>query len=148
MDPRRLFDLFYLTLAIYREARGESASCRIAVGYSIMNRVERPKWWGHTVEEVVTKKWQYSSVTDPHDPQLTKVWPLSTSVLAVECLRIAEQVYDKTVPNPVKGADSYHDSSIAPPDWTKDARKVAVIGRITFYDVDHDYQQPLEGVRV
>ena len=132
-------ELFYLALALWREARGESVEGRIAVACSIRNRVERPSWWGTTFDQVVTKKWQYSSLTDPHDPQLAK-WPLISDLTWIECLKISKAVLDNETVNPVPGADSYHDVSIAPPAWTKTARKCGQIGKLLFYDVDLDFQ--------
>src|SRR3990172_10413739 len=73
---------FYLALAIWREARGEPQLGRTAVGYSILNRVARPSWWGRTVDEVITKKWQYSSLTDPRDKQLPR-WDQSGTNTAI-----------------------------------------------------------------
>lgn len=130
---------FYLALTIWREARGEARPGRVAVGHSILNRVSRPKWWGTTVPEVVTKKWQYSSLTDPHDPQLA-TWPLPSDPSWVECWIIAGGILDGSIANPVPGADSYHDVSIEAPKWVASARHVATIGRLLFYDVDHDYE--------
>ena len=142
MTVRELTDTFYLAFTVWREARGESLAARIGVAYSILNRVDRPKWWGSTISEVVTKRWQYSSLTDPKDPQLARAWPLPTDRTWQECIDIATQTQVAALKNPVPGADSYHDTSIAPPYWTKDARRVGQIGRIVFYDVDHDYQVP------
>ena len=136
---------FYLALAIWREARGEPQLGRTAVGYSILNRVARPSWWGRTVDEVITKKWQYSSLTDPRDKQLTR-WPLLSDISWQECLGVAMQllfpgVAAAPVDNPVPGADSYYDVSITAPKWTVTARKCGQVGRIIFYDVDHDYEK-------
>lgn len=132
-------NLFYLALTVYREARGEIMAARIGVACTVMNRVEHAKWWGRSIDEVVTKKWQYSSLTDPRDPQLVK-WPLLSDTAWQECLHVASEVMNGTLGNPVPGADSYYDDSITAPAWTKDARFVKKIGRLNFYDVDHDYE--------
>ncbi len=132
-------DRTFLALALYREARGESHECKIAVACSIMNRVGRPSWWGKDVMSVLFKKWQYSSLTASKDPQLT-TWPQSNDPVWQECLTIADQIFHGELTDPVPGADSYYDISIPPPNWTKTARFVAQIGRIKFYDVDHDYE--------
>lgn len=136
---RKLTDLFYLALVVYREARGEPDEAKLAVAWSVLNRVAKPSWWGSSVESVVTKKWQYSSMTDPHDPQLARAWPVSVDPMWGRCLTIASDAMDGTSTDPLPGADSYHDTSISPPSWTTGARKCGQIGRLVFYDVDHDH---------
>ncbi len=145
MDPTLKFaqDVTFMALVIWREARGEPHAGKVAVGYTIMNRVLRPSWWGHTVLEVVTKKWQYSSMTDPNDHQLT-LWPLESDPRWVECMDVARGVYDKTLPNPAPCADSYFADYIAPPRWADRKKFVAKIGRHNFFDIDADYEK--EGV--
>lgn len=137
LDPRAACDLVFLALAVWREARGESFVAQTAVAHSIMNRVHRPSWWGRSVTEVVTKRLQYSSLTDPHDPQLT-TWPKGTEQSWADALRIAAGVMDGTIKNPVPGADSYHDTSIPAPVWAGPSCFVAQIGKLRFFNVDHD----------
>jgi Cell wall hydrolyses involved in spore germination len=130
--------LIFLALTIWREARGESYLCKLAVAYSILNRVKRPSWWGTNIMEVLFKKWQYSSLTDPKDKQLT-TWPRPDSVWW-ECVNAAQDAMNEEIENPVEGADSYFDVSISNPYWTTAARFVTQIDRIKFYDTDHDYE--------
>ena len=128
-----------LAITLWREARGESKECIAGVAYCILNRVERPSWWGKTVYGVVTKKWQFSSMTDPRDKQLA-LYPDENDPYWEKCLMVADGVLSGAISNPVPGADSYHDISIHSTKWTKDARFVEQIGRIKFFDVDHDYE--------
>jgi spore germination cell wall hydrolase CwlJ-like protein len=132
-------ELAFMALTVWRESRGECREAQIAVAHSILNRVQHPKWWGDDVLSVVTRKWQYSSLTDPHDKQLT-TWPEEDNPSWDLALEIAYGVLSGNIANPAPGADSYHDISIRPPDWTKSARFVRQIGRMRFYDVDHDYE--------
>lgn len=141
---RRDSDRFMLALVLWRESRGEPVDVRIAVGHSILNRVAKPSWWGRTVLAVLRKKWQYSSMTDPHDAQLT-TWPEDTDGSWYECLQVALELLGPTPPkNSVPGADSYYDISLdkigKAPNWIAAARFCGQIGRIKFYDVDHDYE--------
>lgn len=138
---RGLTDTFYLAFVVWREARGESRQAQEAVAWSVLNRVTRPGWWGSNVSEVVTKKWQYSSLTDTKDPQLTR-WPLATDGVWIAAVDVARAVLAGAVTNPVPGADSYYDTSIAPPAWTRTARPCGRIGRLVFWDVDHDVEAP------
>jgi Cell Wall Hydrolase len=52
---------FMLALAIYREARGEDLTGKVAVGCVIRNRVQHPGWYGRNWFAVITKPYQFSS---------------------------------------------------------------------------------------
>ena len=130
--------VIFLALIIWREARGESTVGKIAVAHSVMNRVKNPKWWGSSVMEVIFKNFQYSSVTDPKDKQLT-TWP-PKNVLWNECKNIAMGVICGEIENPVLGADSYHDISIKSPYWAEPGMFVRQVGRLKLYNVDRDYE--------
>ena len=54
-------DTFMLALAIYREARGEDLTGKIAAGCVIRNRVQHPSWYGGNWFDVITKPYQFSS---------------------------------------------------------------------------------------
>jgi N-acetylmuramoyl-L-alanine amidase len=146
MDPRAASDLTFLALTIWREARAEPLDGKIAVGFSILNRVERPSWWGRSLLEVVTKKWQYSSMTDPNDRQLTK-WPTSNDPAWLECLEAAAGVLGRYVPNPVTGADSYYAVSIPAPKWATPETFVRQIGAHRFHNLDRDVEARSAGSR-
>jgi spore germination cell wall hydrolase CwlJ-like protein len=139
-ELRLASDIVMLGLVDWREARGESFTCKVAVAHSIMNRVHRPSWWGKTLLEVLFKKWQYSSVTDPKDPQLVK-WPTQYDEAWLECLEASKGVLLNHLENPAPGADSYYDISIDPPKWADPAKFVVQIDRIRFYNLDSDYQE-------
>jgi N-acetylmuramoyl-L-alanine amidase len=139
MDPRAASDLTFLALTVWREARAEVREGKLAVACSVLNRVERPTWWGHTLLEVVTKKWQYSSMTDPNDPQRTK-WPTSYDRAWLECLEVAAAALGRYEPNPAPGADSYFAVSIPAPKWATPATFVRQIGAHRFYNLDRDVE--------
>jgi N-acetylmuramoyl-L-alanine amidase len=132
-------DRTFLALDGWREARGELREARVAVMYTVMQRVKLRKWYGTDVMSVLFKKWQYSSLTNPKDPQLT-TWPASDDEVWQECLFDAEQVLTSKVPNPAIGADSYFDDSIAPPAWAKPTDLLVTIGRLSFYDLNRDFE--------
>ena len=134
-------EITFLALTAWREARGQSEECIAAVVHSIMNRVNRPKWWGDDILSVIFKKWQYSSTTDPKDKQLT-TWPEKKPRVSWDkCMRIVEGVLNGCIPNPAPGADSYFDDSIKPPYWAEPDKFVVKIGRVYFYDLDQDYER-------
>ena len=130
---------YILALTIWREARNQIAAAQHGVAFTVLNRKARPGWWGTTVDEICCKKWQYSSLTDPKDPQLTK-WPLVSDSSWRIAWIAAGEVLDGVVSNPVPGADSYYDDSIKdnPPAWAKTAQFVGKIGALNFFNVDHD----------
>jgi spore germination cell wall hydrolase CwlJ-like protein len=139
-----------MSLCLWREARAEPREGKEAIAFSILNRVAHPKWWGKSITSVVTAPWQFSSMTDPNDPQLTKwggedpAWP--------ECIDVAMDVYDGSIPNPVPTADSYYaawmDTKISPktqkpmtPNWASatTTRFVKQVGNHKFFDTDGEH---------
>jgi len=132
LEQRKACELFLLALTVWREARGESEEAQAAVAHSILTRANHPSWWGNDIVSVITKRWQYSSITDPRDPQLTN-WPHLADPSWEKAISIAEGVLSGTIPNPSPEADSYYDTSIPPPYWTKTSQQIAKIGRLCFY---------------
>lgn len=126
-----------LALVIWREARGEGKQCMTAVAFSIRNRVQRPAWWGKSYIQVITKKWQYSSMAAPGDPQLI-TYPQDNDPEFDAALQIADDVITGRVKNPVPGADSFYDDSIPAPKWATLDTFVKKIGRIIFHNLDKD----------
>lgn len=129
----RAADTVFLALIIWREARGESTECKEAVAGCILERVRRPGWWGRDIMGVLFKKWQFSSVTDPKDRQLT-TWPVPSDPSWLQCLDIADKAVSGKLVHPAPGADSYFDISIIDPIWAVKETFVRKIGRMKFYD--------------
>ncbi len=130
-------DKTFLALCLWREARGETAAVQAGVVHVILNRVKRPSWWGRDLMSVIFKRWQFSSLTDPKDRQLT-TWPTAVDKSWQQCLQIAHAASAGTLFNPVAGADHYYDISIPAPPWAETGRFVSQIGRIRFYDLVKD----------
>ena len=125
------YQISLLALTLWREARGESYDAQVAVACSVRTRVKNPRWWGHDYNSVLTLKWQYSSMTALHDPQLVK-FPATGDEAFRNCLKIAELVYDGIMNSPLPGdPDSYHDNTIMPPEWASQC--VGEIGAFKFY---------------
>lgn len=141
------YEIAFLALVIWREARGETREAKLAVAHTVINRVNNPAWWGSDVVSVLRKKWQYSSVTDPRDKQLTN-WPGTSDKVFEECLEIAEKVIKGNYTPPLPGIDSYYDDSLKGdliPDWARKypKRRVGKIGRLNFYNLDCDIEKNL-----
>lgn len=132
MDP---YTVILMTIMICREAPFETKQIKLAVAQTVINRVEHPGWWGRTPEEVLTSPYQYSTMTDPGDKQLTS-WPSSRGALLKECLGAAQDALAKNSPMVVKGADSFYAEGIKPPAWAEEDKFVAQLGPLLFYNVD------------
>ena len=140
---RTVSDLFYLALVVWREARGTSYAAQLAVANSVLNRVARPSWWGSSIDDVITKRFQYSSMTAPGDRQLTTYPKLSDTSWLVALGVAYDALYAKpSLPIAFPGADSYYDDSIKdhPPNWAVPGTYVGSIDGLNFYDVDRDHE--------
>jgi N-acetylmuramoyl-L-alanine amidase len=129
-------DVTLLALTIWREARGESVEAKDAVAWTVMNRVKANGWFGKTVLGVVTKPWQFSSLTAPGDANLIR-WPnpvdTASDVVWSECLDAAEGAYNNLVPDPTSGATHYYSVDIPAPNWTAEMTFLVQIGAFKFY---------------
>lgn len=128
-----------LALVLWREARGEGAEGMRAVAHVIRNRVEAtdlPDQW----EDVIQKKWQFSSMTAPGDSQLV-AWPKQPDPVFEQAMQIAAAVYAGTDIDVTGGAHFYANLAAVPANssfWKIAADKVnhpitAKIGHHTFY---------------
>lgn len=132
-------EISFLALLIWREARGQPFEGMVAVAHTVRNRVEKPKWWGTDYLSVIGKKWQYSAMTAPGDPQLI-LYPKSDDKEFIVALHIAEAVIDGRIEHPAPGADSYFAITIDPPEWATQDKFVRQIGAHRFYNIDSDYE--------
>lgn len=128
-----------LALTLWREARNQSDEAIAAVACSIRNRVDHPGWWGTNWISVLTQKFQYSSLTDPKDRQLS-LFPKPTDASFIRCYNIAIKTMSREMVSPVPGADSYYDDSIKPPYWATPETFVKKVGAFSFHNVDHDFE--------
>lgn len=133
MTHQESADLTFLALTVWREARGESPEGKTGVAHCVMNRVKNPAWWGNDIMAVVFLAWQFSSLTDPHDPQLSK-WPRRKDRSWAESLEVAAGVIAGTLKHPAPDADSYYDISIPAPRWATKETFVKQIGKLRFHN--------------
>ena len=126
-----------LALVVWREARGETRQAKIAVAFSVLNRVDSPKWWGTSIGAVIAKKWQYSSMAAPGDPNLIK-YPLPHDLSFQDSMSAVNAALTPGAINTVPGADSYYDISIPPPKWAKPEQFVKQVGAFRFFNTDGD----------
>jgi N-acetylmuramoyl-L-alanine amidase len=131
-DAQSWWNILLMGLMVWREARGESYDAKLAVAYTVITRVANKRWWGDSISAVVTKPYQYSSMTAPRDPQLT-IYPQVGDPSFAESVQAAQAAISKGAANPAPEADSYFDDSITPPSWAKPENFCAKIGRLNFY---------------
>lgn len=121
-----------LALVIWREARGEPYPGKIAVAAVIRNRVQAthlPDQW----DEIIERKWQFSSITAPGDPMLIQ-WPHENDESWIDSMNVAEGVFSGMTQDNTGGATLYANLNVCNPPWdfTK-LIKTANIGAHTFF---------------
>src|SRR5208282_6028450 len=127
-------NLIFMALAVWREARGESADAQLAVAYVIRTRANQGGWWGNDISSVVGKQYQFSSMTVAGDPNLVQ-WPRSDDPSWDACVQAAQKAITVAAQNPALGATSYYDISIPSPSWAKADEFIVQIGRLRFYRI-------------
>jgi spore germination cell wall hydrolase CwlJ-like protein len=109
---------------VYYEARGESLAGQYAVAEVTMNRRHSP-FYPKTVCEVVYQREAFSwTGRDELDEPGGPAWGRAR--------RVAEDVYYQRRPPALHGVTHFH-ATYVQPDWSKERRRVARIGRHVFY---------------
>lgn len=132
-------------LCVWREAQGEGRAGQIAVAWVIKNRSDTS---GLSPYEVVTTKWQFSSMTAPGDPNLGK-FGNALDPIWQQCQIIADGVLEGTISDPVSGATLYYNPNAIettativlpngnsipyPHGWDKNVHFVSQIGKHYFF---------------
>ena len=130
-----------LARAIFGEARGAKDNERIAVAWSIRNRLGNPRrFGGGTYHAVILKSKQYSAFLESDHNRPFVENPIHTgNALDLraweECYAIAGRIIQDEIEDPTEGADHYHDKSIPPPSWAKEEYFKINIGPFRFYAV-------------
>jgi N-acetylmuramoyl-L-alanine amidase len=129
------FDKPLATITIYCEASSEDHTARLGVAWTIINRLRSARF-GDTVAEVCLKRLQFSEWNADQADNLNLLRAArcaeADSVMA-DCGVAFDQAYFAIVPDPTHGATHYHDTSIQPPTWAKDAIRAVQLGRLIFY---------------
>lgn len=122
-----------LAIDIWREDRGGlTHASRVGVGWVVRNRATHPKWWGRTIVEVITHRWQFSSMTAPGDPNLIQ-WPQENTLSWKDSEKAAEEVIGKDSIDPTMGATFYYSFPLtSPPAAWGDVVETAVLDGIHF----------------
>lgn len=132
MTATEFLDAMMTSLAVWREARGETYQTMLGVAYVIKNRADHPRWWGNTPTSVVLKPYQFASFNknDANSlkfPMVGKVWE--------DCFHAAQAALTKSEPDPTNGATHFYDVSIInnPPSWARELTFMSRLGGLLFF---------------
>lgn len=126
-----------LARTLYGEVGGESKEAKIAVAWTIRNRVEdSQKRWGQTYHEVILLPSQYDAlwnnltydkVRNPliSDFQEKQAWE--------ESFQIASEILKGKIKDSTNGANHFYSTTIAKPNWAKEENLTVQIGETRFY---------------
>lgn len=127
-----------LARTIWGEARGESPAGKVAVAWTIRNRVfdgKENSWWGEGYAGVCQKPYQFScwNKSDPNYPYLNGTRQIPFRELA-QCRVAGDQVIDGNVPDPTGGATHYYAIAMKkPPAWSAKAKQTLKLGGHVFF---------------
>ena len=117
--------LFWLTINLYHEARGEPFEGMKAVCHVVLNRAERRKI---PVKEVILQPWQFSWANREARPGVHDYKAFE------KCMKAAyEAVQERLEGKTLAGADHYHTMQVNPA-WNRKMPIVAKIGNHIFYN--------------
>ena len=137
IDLETATDEDILARTICGEARGEGEQGMQAVANVIMNRTDKPGWWGTTIKDVCLKPYQFScwNVDDPNRPiilNLDENYSIYNDAMA-----IAQNASNGSLPDITDGATNYYAKGIPEPKWAAGKTPCAVIGNQLFFnDID------------
>ena len=132
MDLKSLDDVELLTSLVMGEAEGEPFLGKLAVAFTVKNRVEDRRW-PDTWKGVMLQEYQFSCFLPAYfrpeilDHSWTSPWK--------ECRFAAFGVYQGYVQDMTKGANHYHASyfSDTPPKWATRKKITLFMGNHIFY---------------
>jgi spore germination cell wall hydrolase CwlJ-like protein len=120
-----------LSLCVWREARGEGMLGKRGVAHCILNRVNARSFFGHDVQSVILKPYQFSSF-NASDPNADK-WPAVDDPSWMDSQAAAHQVLSWNDPDLTSGALYYFSPPLtAPPHAWGSVGVTLVVGNLTF----------------
>jgi len=124
-----------MAVLIDLEAGGEPHKGKVAVGWVVRNRKEKPRWWGRTITNVILKPHQF----EPIQAAMKRrgLQGLMERTPTEEARWIARGVIHGWLPDPVQGATHFYAPLlIDPPFWAADLLYVCKIGGHRFHIAD------------
>lgn len=137
--PAKATEIDILARTIFGEARREIYQGKVAVGWTIRNRVtmdlwgdRRPDWWGEGLIGCCQKDWQYTCWRD-HNRPMMEAATLTDSAFQ-DCMMAALSVIKGRDSDPTFGATHYYNPEVVrEPKWAMGRSPVCVIGHHHFY---------------
>ena len=129
------FDLEIGTMTVYCEASGQSAQAKLAVAWSILNRISHGGF-GNSVAEVCLRRMQYSEWNaDAGDNAnlLRAAKCQDDDGELATCKQALQNALAGESADPTDGATHYYSTNISPPYWTKGAKQTVQIGPFVFF---------------
>lgn len=131
IDYKELSEADLLALCIWREARGEGLLGKRGVAHVVLNRVSARSFFGHDVNSVILKPWQFSSF-NASDPNVDK-WPAEADESWIDSQAAAHQVLQWNDPDLTAGALYYFSPPLThPPHAWGPVGVTLVTGNLTF----------------
>ena len=120
-------ELYWLTMNVYHEARGENTFGKLMVALVTLARQDDGRW-GDTIKEVVTAPYQFSWYSDGKSdiPNNATAWEESKQIAI-----FAQKIYKEI--GHTLDITHYHNHSVNP-EWAKKMEKILVVGNHTFYN--------------
>lgn len=127
-----------LARVVYGEVGGESYEAKVAVGWSIKNRVEDSRGrWGRHYHEVILQGQQYDALWDKRTYDKVRKPPISENKKEKEVwddsYRAGVQVISGQTPDPTRGANHFYATTIPRPFWADEKEFTVEIGITRFY---------------
>lgn len=132
MSPAEAYPLALWALTVWREARGEPYTAKLAIACVIRNRsLDERRRWPHDPAKVCLQPHQFSCF-DAGDPNAAK-FPAPDDAVFLDCCRaVAEAQAGEW--DPSRGANHYHHlPSGREPSWAHPLKLTVVIGKGKFY---------------
>jgi spore germination cell wall hydrolase CwlJ-like protein len=129
MNAVELTNYWWLALATWREARGESLLGKALVATVIINRSQDSKRrWPRTIQGVVRQKKQFSSFNDD-DPN-SKLYPVESDISWEDSVKAVTTAIEADPP--ITDANHYCVTTINPP-WADPTKITEVEGNHKFF---------------
>jgi len=110
MSTLNNYPMVLAALDLWREAQNQSYQAMLGVAWVMKNRIIFP----HDMVYVITKKFQFSSMTAPGDLNLVK-WPETNDVAFPICCQAVEAVFAPGAVDPTLGATFYFSPPVTSP---------------------------------
>lgn len=131
-DLDTLTDQSLFARVLWGEARNQPKEGRQAIANVVMNRVNKPRWWGKNVRQVLTKPYQFSCllISDPNRAKLMAV--TQDDPIYRECYALAGMAISGALADLTSGSDSYQVVGTNAY-WSEGLTPVVTIGQHEFF---------------